>query len=333
MVVRPSRATFIEEDIALLRRHFEVRTVDVFEEGRSLGSSLKVFLRLLRGVLWSDVTYSWFAEVYALWTVRLSRLMLRKSVVVVGGYEVADVPEADYGALRDPKSAKVVKKTLNGADRAIAVSGLVEDEVRTLCPLCPVETVYLGVDCAKLIPSGPKERLVVTVGSSMGHHLRLKGIDMFARASLSLPDVDFRVVGPCDDSSREAVAAMNPKVVLMGTLPREELVELMSRAKVYCQLSMRESFGMALAESMALRCMPVVTRAGALPEIVGDVGSIVPRDDVEAAAEAIKNALYSDGGPAARDRICREFPIERREKTLVRIIKGLVELRGEEIET
>jgi glycosyltransferase involved in cell wall biosynthesis len=333
LVVRPSRATFIEEDISLLRKHFEVRTVDVFEEGRSLGSSLKVFLRLLRGVLWSDVTYSWFADVYALWAVRLSRLMLRKSVVVVGGYEVADVPEVDYGSLRDPKGARVVRKTLKGADRAIAVSGLVEAEVRALSPDCRVETVHLGVDCGKLTPRGPKERLVVTVGSSMGRHMRLKGIDVFARASLSLPDFDLKVVGACDDGARAAIAAINSRVALTGVLPREELMALLDKAKVYCQLSMRESFGMALAESMALGCVPVVARAGALPEVVGDVGFIVDRDDLESVAEAVKKAVYSDCGGAARNRICSEFSLGRREAALERIIKGLVELSNEDIES
>ena len=64
LVVRPSRASFIEEDIALLRRHYTVRTLDVFEERHSLFTDLKVFLRLLKyrleAVILKDSTIALF---------------------------------------------------------------------------------------------------------------------------------------------------------------------------------------------------------------------------------------------------------------------------------
>ena len=331
--MRPSRASFIEEDIALLRRHYTVRTLDVFEERHSLFTDLKVFLRLLKGVVWADVTYSWFADVYALWAVRLSRILLRKSIVVVGGYEVADVPEADYGLMRIPKKAKIVRKTLKGANHPIAVSTLVEGEIRAISPSCGVKTVHLGVDCEELMPSRDKERLVVTVANMAGRSLVLKGVEVFARASLSVPEADFRIVGSYDDDARKTIAAINPNIRLVGTLPREDLLALLDRTKVYCQLSIRESFGMALAEAMALRCVPVITDAGAMREVVGDAGYIVPIGDHEGAAEAIRTALSSDGGNAARKRICSEFPLGRREESIMNIIKGLVECYPSDVES
>jgi glycosyltransferase involved in cell wall biosynthesis len=333
LVVRPSKATFIEDDIALLRKHYTVRTLDVFEKRRSVLADAKVLLRLLRGVVWADVTYSWFVDVYALWAVRLSKMLLRKSIVVVGGYEVADVPEADYGLLRSPKKAKMVKKTLRGADNPIAVSDLVEREVRALSPGCGVKTVHLGIDCGRLVPSSAKERLVVTVASMGGRSLTLKGVEVFARASLSIPDADFRIVGSYDDDARKAIAAINPGITLEGTLPHDDLMALLDRTKVYCQLSVRESFGMALAEAMAFRCVPVITDAGAMREVVGDAGYIVPVGDHAAAAEAIGRALSSDGGDAARERICTKFPLGRREDSITRIIKGLVECFPSDIDS
>ena len=86
-----------------------------------------------------------------------------------------------------------------------------------------------------------------------------------------------------------------------------------------------DSFGMALAEAMACVCIPVLTNSAALPEVVGDVGFYVPYGDEKATAEAIEEALKSDKGEEARERIKMMFPVreERREKELIQIIREM----------
>ena len=177
--MRPSTMPFIERDIALLRKHFDVRVLDVFETGRSIGNRLRVLLRLARGTLWADVTYSWFAEVYALWAVRLSWLFLKRSVVVVGGYETAAMPEIGYGHMLDPRKARMVRRILGRADKVLAVSKFIEDEVRRIAPDSAVETVYLGVDPDELSPKAEKGPVVVTVGGATADRQVLKGVDTF----------------------------------------------------------------------------------------------------------------------------------------------------------
>jgi glycosyltransferase involved in cell wall biosynthesis len=81
---------------------------------------------------------------------------------------------------------------------------------------------------------------------------------------------------------------------------------------------------MALAESMCCECVPVVINNAALPEVVGDTGFYVPYGDPKATAEAIKEALKSGKGRAARERIKNMFPIAKREKRLIEIIIGLM---------
>jgi len=80
---------FIQNDIDILRKHFDVRVVQY--QGKE--KLLKFLIETLKGVLWADVTFSWFADVHAFAAVLVSRIFRRKSIVIVGGYEVAKVPE------------------------------------------------------------------------------------------------------------------------------------------------------------------------------------------------------------------------------------------------
>jgi hypothetical protein len=47
----------------------------------------KFLIETIKGVLWSDVTFSCFADVHAFVAVLLSKIFKRKTIVVVGGYK------------------------------------------------------------------------------------------------------------------------------------------------------------------------------------------------------------------------------------------------------
>ena len=57
----------------------------------------------------------------------------------------------------------------------------------------------------------------------------------------------------------------------------------------------REGFGLVLLEAAAQRCPSVATRAGGIPEVMGETGILVPQDDAKALSSAIL-AYAVDGG-------------------------------------
>jgi glycosyltransferase involved in cell wall biosynthesis len=106
-----------------------------------------------------------------------------------------------------------------------------------------------------------------------------------------------------------------------------ELVEAYRRAKVVVQASYHEGFGCALAEAMSFGCVPVVTRRGALPEVVGDTGYYVEYGDVQALGSAIAKALEDwDKAFAASKRARALFTIDERRKRLFELVETLADV-------
>jgi glycosyltransferase involved in cell wall biosynthesis len=85
----------------------------------------------------------------------------------------------------------------------------------------------------------------------------------------------------------------------------EELVRIMGSAEIACVPSLYEGFSLPTAELMACETPLVVSRAGAIPEVVGPDGEcadLVPPGDVGALASAVA-ALLDD--PQRRERMGR----------------------------
>ena len=317
-ITPPPYRSFLKKDAELLKKYYKIRVI-IFDK-----LSPPLIFKLFKGVLWADITFSWFADTHAFLAVLLSKLFRKKSIVVVGGYEVAKVPEIGYGALLNPKSARKVKYVLENADKVLAVSNFNKKEILEYMNLNNVKLVYNGVDITKFKPAIKKEDdLIITVA---GRHpnIKLKGLDTFIKTARFLPEKKFVVIGLSKDLVNNLEKVSTSNVTFAGFLLGRDLIQYYQKANVYCQLSYRESFGMALAEAMACGCIPVVTNRGALPEVVGETGFYVPYGDPRATAEAIKEALKSDKGKEARERIKRMFPLERRERELIGIIKEML---------
>ncbi len=80
-------------------------------------------------------------------------------------------------------------------------------------------------------------------------------------------------------------------VTHLGQVDTTELVRHYSMATMVVVPSVYEGFGLPAAEAMCCSTPVISTTAGALPEIVGDAGILVPPADTRALAEAIAGLL------------------------------------------
>jgi glycosyltransferase involved in cell wall biosynthesis len=309
--------SFIKNDYDLLSKHFKVSKVNI--------KNTKDVFGLMAAISKCNLAFIWFAGKHAFPAVLLSKALGKRSLVVVGGYDVACEPEINYGQFTLGWDERMYTWfALNNADAVLAVSEFVRGEVLRRSNPRRMKVVYNSVDADKFKPGGEKEDLVLTVASATGIVVKLKGIDAFVKAAAYMPEIKFQVIG----LRKKDVAAVLPpgipeNVDFTGYMPHEELIKHYQRAKVYCQMSYIESFGVALTEAMACECVPVVTERGALPEIVGDTGFYVPYGDAEKAVEGIRMALRSDLGGRARERIKANFSKKKRDNELIKIVEEL----------
>ena len=146
-----------------------------------------------------------------------------------------------------------------------------------------------------------------------------KGLDDLARALLLMrPTPRLLIVGRWSDGYRSRfLRLLGPaadRVVEAGYVPDEHMPAYYSLADVYVSPSLMEGFGLTLAEALACETPVVAVRAGAVAEVVGPGGILVPPRDPVALAEALSRvladaALRSELGRCGREHIMREFSI------------------------
>jgi glycosyltransferase involved in cell wall biosynthesis len=170
------------------------------------------------------------------------------------------------------------------------------------------------------VPREPNS--VVMVGNTED---RKKGIVFLLKALQMLKDdvdVKLNIVDRRGDHTRYAPKlveehGLTDRVTFTGRLSVEDLVKRYSLSEVAVTASVYEGFGLPCAEAMSCGTPVIATRAGALPEIVGDDGAgiLVPPEDPPALASAIKRVLADEAlresmGIAARKRIEESFSWE-----------------------
>jgi glycosyltransferase involved in cell wall biosynthesis len=283
-------------------------------------------LQILRAVRGHDLVFAWFASWHSLLPVLAARRLGVPSVVVVGGYDTACVPEANYGSQRGGVRKVVSRAVIRRATHLVTNSEAAKREAVHNAGADPVRVsvIYHGVEPVPFGPPDGRERLVLTVGNVWRENLLRKGLLPFVRAAAHLPDVRFVHVGRwCDDGIDELRRVASPNVEFLGFLPDDQLFRLYARAAVYVQASLHEGFGLSVAEAMSAGCVPVVTRAGSLPEVAGGTGVFAESAEPHDLAGAIRQALArgAEVGHEARARVLAMFPMERRRAALHEVVR------------
>jgi len=317
-------SSFITNDEEILKKHYDVNIIDRTFEKHMILKVLKILLK--KDV---DLIFIWFAAHYFAPIVFLSRLFRIPSVIIVGGYDVANLPEINYGQFASSWHVKQrARFVLKYANKILVVDpSLKEDAIKNAKikgkNIDYLPTVY---DANFWKPKGKKENIVLTVAMvSDMKKVKLKGLDVFIKSAKHVKETKFIIIGIKDQAKKQIEMILPSNVELIEFLPKKKLLKYYQIAKVYCQLSLREGLPNALCEAMLCECIPIGTKYCGIPTAIGDTGFYVSfRDHIET-AEAIRKALKNINlGKKARDRIKTNFPLTLREVKLVKLINSMI---------
>jgi len=322
LFVSPDLPSFVARDLKILRERHNVVVRFVHHV------NLFRFLGDVRRLWKSDFLFLWFASIFALPLVIVARLLGKRIVTVVGGYEAADEPEIEYGSARSPFLRPLVRWILALSDQVLAVSHASQEEIQRNLVIVPnkIRVLYHGFEDIPVEGRTPRNPMIVNVGHVSDDTWKKKGIYDLILTAEQMPDIQFVHIG----SLRINVASklgrpLPPNLRFVGEVPFEQLGRYLSTAKVYVQLSQHESFGCSVAEAMLFRCIPVVSNAAALPEVVGDCGIIIESRETSDVVEAVRRALAmpETEGDRARQRVRAHFSYDRRRDALLQVINML----------
>lgn len=179
----------------------------------------------------------------------------------------------------------------------------------------------------------PMAGIVARLDRQKGHTYLLTA---FAKVVETLPQAKLLVVGDGylrgDLEKQTRGLGITSQVTFTGW--RNDVPRIMADLDLLILPSLWEGFGLVLLEAMAMAKPIVATRVSAIPEIMvdGETGILVPPKDPNSLAEAIIRLVQNPSraremGRKGRERLEKEFSVEKMVKQAERVYESLIEER------
>lgn len=237
---------------------------------------------------------------------------------------------------------RMQKRVAGGLPRIITVSDCAKRDVARDFKIAShrLRVVPNGIDVDRFYPipgiERKKNRLIVTNSADTP----LKGLDYLLRAVAGITKtrpVKLIVVGnPKKNGRIENLIrrlGIGEAVTFTGRIDHGEFVRQYAMASVAVVPSLYEGFGLPAGEAMACGVPVVSTTGGALPEVVGEAGILVPPSDHMALGKAISDLLdnvewANDLGRAGLRRVRKRYTWKRAAERTVRVYREAIRDNG-----
>jgi glycosyltransferase involved in cell wall biosynthesis len=214
------------------------------------------------------------------------------------------------------------KKVVKDLRNVVTVSDCSRQDIARDFGLQPagISLVYNGIDTDIFKPLEDVERRPLRLMATCSADAPLKGtrylLRAYARLLETYPQLELLLVSkPQPGGKTEKLVkklGLENKIQFVSGISTEQMVHYYAEASIAVVPSVYEGFGLPAGEAMGCGVPVVSTDGGALPEVVGDAGVIVPAKNVDAMAEAVDELLRDPArrqvlGDAGRERILDKF--------------------------
>ena len=197
-----------------------------------------------------------------------------------------------------PTRYRLFKRTLQSADRIIAVNEATKREYAEHTDISKIDVISLGVDLSTFEYSDEREPgKMVTVGRLTERKRHIDLLKMMGSVADAFPESHLHVIGdgPLGGELRDRATALGVEkyVTFHGSVPQSMVLEHLQSAHAFVHPSHSEGFSHARLEAMATGCPVVGTDVLGADEMIRDGvdGFVVPRGSPPALAEAVERLL------------------------------------------
>lgn len=214
------------------------------------------------------------------------------------------------------------KKVARQLDHVVTVSRRSQEDIAAAfdMPEDSIRLVYNGIDTDTFQPQPDVARVPHRIMATASADAPLKGVrylvEAFAGLAKRHPELELLMVSkPKPDGDTERLIArlgLQQRIRFVSGISTEQLVRHYAEAAVVVVPSIYEGFGLPAGEAMACGVPVVSTTGGALGEVVGDAGVLVPVRDASSIEQAVEQLLDDPArcealGRAGRERILDKF--------------------------
>lgn len=211
---------------------------------------------------------------------------------------------------------------------AYVCSETVRDVLRETGFEKPVRIIPFGVNLEAFHPRVASDRDAaqpLTIGF-VGRMFQGKGLSVLAHALAKLSKEDWQLLVVGDGPARESFTQMldifglTPRTRFTGAVGYEHLPELYRQMDIVVVPSrntkrVREQFGRVIVEAMASGVPVIGSDSGAIPEVIGGAGLVVPNADADALAAALRRLLTNENlrrelARTGREHVARHYSWE-----------------------
>jgi len=318
------------------RQQYSIQDINILKD---LGYEVIIASKISE-IPWNvDLYFSWWGAGSILPLI-FAKLTNKPIIVVAGGNEVLfykdSVTQKVAGYLDSAWYKKIaVRIVLKYADELIVVSKFMEREIKQLT-LRSVNLAYNSIDVDKFYNTNNKRKYISSIFNFDQRVYSLKRGDVFLRAIphvlKNYPKQKFLIIGSDIEKHpniKLLIDDLNIKhaVIFVTKISNNEISSWFNQSVVYVQISDTETFGVAVAEAMSTQTPVVVSKRGALPEIVGDCGEYVDHNNPESVSVGIIKMIKNESGyilgERSRDRIIKKFSYTQRKKIVEKIINKI----------
>ena len=193
-------------------------------------------------------------------------------------------------------------------------------------------TIHNGIEPGRLAEGDGRWDAGRTEFICVARLVAVKQIGNLLKAGTLLTDYDFRISIIGDGPDREALEAMAARTVTGNKIRflgfRDDVEAQLLKSHCFVLPSRSEGLSCSIMEAMAAGLPVISTDVGGNPELIdnGRTGWLVPRQDVDALARCMRDAIESReqlaaAGEAAREKLLTEFSADAMVNSYLRIME------------